>query len=165
MQQFKEAVGILKKSNEFKEWKKKNPDTYLSYGFFVLEQTNSGWKIGYYHKKDDKITSFNIGKKVNIEPESEIFKKPETKVEKLDEKKVKLDLADAITIANSLQKEEYAGEDPQKIIAILQTLKMGQVWNITFVTKSFNTLNFKIKSENGRVLDKKLTSLFEFRKG
>lgn len=162
---FKEALGVLKNSKEFKNWKKDNPSASLCYGFYIVEEKDEDWKIGFYHKKEDKMTSFNVSKnKVRIEPEEEIFKKEETKVNPLDEKKINLDLAEAIAIADDLQKEEYVTENPQKIIAILQTLEIGQVWNVTFVTKNFNTLNFKIKSENGRVLDKKLTSLFEFRK-
>lgn len=162
---FKEALDILERSKEFKEWRKGNPKAYLSYGFLVIEEQNDNWKIGYYHKGEDKITSFDVGKgKIAIEPESEVFKRKETKVEGLDLKKIKYDLADAVTIANNLQKEEFATENPQKIIAILQKLDVGQVWNITFLTQNFNTLNFKIKSETGRVLEKKMSNLMEFRK-
>ena len=165
MQEFKEALKILEKSKEFKEWKKKNPEAYLSYAFFVVEDVDSGWKIGYYHKKHDKVTSFNVRDKITIEPEQEVLQKEKKAVEKIDLGKVKHDLSDAVTIAINTQKEEYATEDPKKIIAILQTLNKKQVWNITFLTQTYNTLNFKIKSENGRVVEKKLSSLFQFDKG
>ena len=165
MQSFKEALKILEESKEFKEWKKKNPEAYLSYGFFMVEENDANWKIGYYHKKADKVTSFNIGKnKIMIEPETEVFKKEETKIEAIELNKIKLDLAEAVAIANQLQKEEYASENPQKIICILQKLKKHQVWNITFLTQNFNTLNFKIKSDSGRVIEKKLANVIEFRK-
>ena len=165
MQAFKEALGILEKSKEFKDWKKKNPDTYLSNGFIVVENADDNWRIGYYHEKSNKITSFNIGKKIIVEPEEEVFKKEKTKVEALDLEKIKLDLAEAVALANNLQKEEFSTEIPTKIIAIIQNLKIGQIWNITFITQSFNSLNFKIKSENGKIVEKKLTSLLEFGKG
>jgi len=165
MKDFKEALKILEKSKEFNAWKRKNPETYLSYGFFVVEDADSDWKIGYYHKKDDRMTSFNVGEKITIEPEEEIFQKEKKKVEKLDMEKVKLGLAEAVAIANQVQQEEYATEMPRKIIAILQTLDKKQVWNVTFLTQSFNTLNFKIKSENGRVVEKKLQPLFQFDEG
>ncbi len=165
MLQFKEAVKILEKSKEFDKWKKDNPDTYISYGFFAIEDIDSDWKIGYYHDKDDKITSFNVGKKITIEPEDEILKKDKkAKVEKLDMDKIKMDLSEAVTIANNLQQEEFATETPRKIIAILQKLNKEQVWNVTFLTQSFNTLNIKIKSENGKVIEKKLSPLFQFQK-
>ena len=165
MQEFREALKILEKSKEFKEWKKKNPKAYLSYGFFVVEDVDSRWKIGYYHKKHDRVTSFNIGEKITIEPEEELFRKEKKEVGKIELGKIKHDLADAVTIAVNLQKEEFATEDPKKIIAILQKLDKWQVWNITFLTQSFNTLNVKIKSDNGRVVEKKLSSLFRFDKG
>ena len=96
MLSFKEALAILEESKEFKNWRKKNPDAYLSYGFFVVEAADDNWKIGYYHKKKDKITSFNVGKKITIEPQAEIFKKEKTKVNAIDMDEVKLDLADAV---------------------------------------------------------------------
>lgn len=162
MLSFKEALGNLKSSDEFKNWKKGNPKAHLCYGFLILEDKDDNWKIGYYHKQNDKMTSFIISdNKIAIEPGEEVFKKETAKVKPLNEEKVKIDLADAVAIANDLQKEEYATENPQKIIAILQNLDVGQVWNITFFTQSFNTLNFKIKCDTGRVLNKKLASLFE----
>ncbi len=160
---FKDALGVLESSKEFREWRKKNKDAYLSHGFFVIENKEDDWKIGYYHKKDDRITSFAVGKKITIEPEEEVFKEENKKINALDLKSIKLDLGDAVAIANAMQKEEYATESPVKIIAIVQNLDIGQVWNITFITQSFNVLNFKIKSDNGRIVEKKLSSLFEFR--
>ena len=41
MKQFKEALKDLEQSDEFKEWKEKNKDTYLSYGFYVLEESET----------------------------------------------------------------------------------------------------------------------------
>ncbi|MBW2981796.1 hypothetical protein KY343_02845 [Candidatus Woesearchaeota archaeon] len=161
---FKDALKVLEKSSEFKNWKKKNPNTYLSYGFYVIENIDVNWKIGYYDNKKDKLTSFDVGSKIKIEPDEEVFKKKEKKVEKLDLNDIKLDIGDAISIAQGLQEEEYATEKPTKIIAILQKIDVGQVWNITYLTQNFNTLNFKIKTETGRVLEKKLTSLMEFKK-
>ena len=162
---FKDALKILEKSSEFKNWKKKNPETYLSYGFYVIENTDVNWKIGYYDTKKDKLTSFDVGSKIKIEPDEEVFKEKEKKVEKLNLSEVKLDLGDAISIAQQLQEEEFATEKPTRIIAILQKIDTRQVWNITYLTQNFNTLNFKIKTETGRVLEKKLTPLMEFRKG
>ena len=161
---FKDALKILHESSEFKNWKKKNKNTYLSYGFFIIESEDTNWKVGYYDSKKDKLTSFDVGSKIKIEPDEEVFKQKKKKVEKLDLDKVKFDLADAVGIAKNLQEEEFVTENPTKIIAILQKIEVGQVWNITCLTQNFNTLNFKIKTETGRVLEKKLTSLMQFKK-
>ena len=161
---FKDALKILEESSEFKNWKKKNKNTYLSYGFFIIESEDTNWKIGYYDSKKDKLTSFDVGSKIKIEPDEEVFKQKKKKVEKLELDKVNYDLADAVSIAKNLQEEEFVTENPTKIIAILQKIDAGQIWNITCLTQNFNTLNFKIKSETGRVLEKRLSSLMEFKK-
>jgi hypothetical protein len=167
MLQFREALKLLENSKEYKNWRAKNPKAYLSYAFFVVEEGSDNWKIGYYHKKEDKFSSFSIGEKIKIESEDKIFRDEKKKkpIEKLDLKQLNHDLSDAVTIAVNTQQEEYATEAPKKIIAILQTLNKKQIWNITFLTQSFNTLNFKIKSENLRIVEKKFAPLFRFDKG
>lgn len=164
MLSFKQALQLLEDSEVFKSWRRVHPEAFLSHGFFMVAEQDDSWRIGFYHSKDDKITSFSVGKKVCIESSDDVFKKPKTKVVPLDLDKVKLDLAEAVAVATDLQREEFASELPTKIICVLQNLKDSQVWNITFLTQSFNTLNFKIKSENGRVLEKKLQSIVEFKK-
>ena len=163
MQQFKEALKILEKSQEFKEWKKNNPQDHLSYGMFIVEDKEREWKIGYCNK-ENQLTSFNIGKKITIEPDEEALQKKKQKILGLDKEKLKLDLAEAVAIANDTQKEEFATETPTKIVAIVQKLDIGQIWNITFLTQSFNTLNFKIDSSNGNVIEKKISPLFQMQK-
>jgi len=165
MKLFKETLKKLENSKEFKEWKKDNPDVFLSYGFLIVrENQTDDWKIGYYHKKDDKISSFIVGEKIDIEPESEVFKKEKTKVNELDLAKVKFDIDKAIEIAKKLQEEKYKNEKSQKSIIILQKLKIGQIWNITYITYNMNTLNIKIDTQTGKILEHKLSSLFEYKK-
>jgi hypothetical protein len=63
-------------------------------------------------------------------------------------------------IADELQKKEYKSSQPFKKIFILQNLdQWGQVWNVTFITTDFKTLNIKINAENGKVLSHKLISI------
>ncbi|MBW3022928.1 hypothetical protein KY308_02405, partial [Candidatus Woesearchaeota archaeon] len=58
--------------------------------------------------------------------------------------------------------EKYKTHIPIKRIAILQHLPIGQVWNITYVTQSFNTLNIKINAETKEIVSDKLVSIVQF---
>ena len=51
-------------------------------------------------------------------------------------------------------------EDIQKILQNLG--EFGNIWNITYVTHSFKTLNIKINAENGKILHHSLDSLMDF---
>ena len=116
MLQFRETLKLLENSKEYKNWRVNNPNAYLSYAFFVVEDSSDNWKIGYYHKKDDKFSSFNIGDKIKIESEDKILRTEKEKkpIERLDLNQLKHDLSDAVTIAVNTQKEEYATEAPKK---------------------------------------------------
>jgi len=164
MKTFKECLGILKNSKEFKNWKTKNKKAFLSYGFVIIPDQNC-WKAGFYHPEKDLITSFIIDDKITIEHEEEVFKPEKMHVNKLNLKEIKTNYKNALKTAENLQKQKYKNENPKKIILILQNLeKHGTIWNITYITETISTLNIKIDAKTGKTKEHKLVRLFEFRK-
>lgn len=163
--ELKEVVKKLESSKEFKEWKKDNESSYLAHIFKMIDKPNEKvWQVGYYDKDKDTITTFTIGDGfITKNPESEIFKKEETKIPELALSKVHKGIEDALGIANTFQGDKYPKEKPIKIIVILQNLPIGQVYNVTFVTQTFNTLNIKINAADGKILKHQLISLMDFR--
>ena len=156
----KELIKTLEESKEFKDWKKDNKDSYFVHIFVMDSQSK---QIGYYNPKNNKITSFIIEKPIKIMPEEDPFKKEKTKIKQLDIEKVKLDYDKALETAKSFQKEKFSEHKPIKTIAILQNLLNKNLWNITFVTQSLNTLNIKIDAATKKIIEHKLTSLMQFK--
>jgi hypothetical protein len=153
---FKEALTKLKNSDTFED------KGYLSYGFIMLEpQIKKEWQIGYYHPNIDKITTYTVADKIIKNPESEIFKK-NPKVLKLDLEAVNINYKQAEKTADELQGKKYPSHKPFKKILILQRLSLGQVWNVTYVSKSFKTLNIKVDSLTGKAVSHELIDLFRF---
>ena len=163
--ELKDKLSKLEQSKIFVDWKKDNVDSYLAHIFRMLDDANKDmWQFGYYNK-DDTITTFIMdGEKVNEVPEQEIFKKDKHKLEALDIDNIKIGFDEATEKANQLQQEKYKQHPIMKTIVILQKLPEGQVFNVTFVTKTFNTLNVRMDSSSGAVVKEKLTSLMEIAK-
>lgn len=159
----KEIVEKVEKSEAFREWKKQHKDSFLVHLFMMYDEKES-YQVGYYDKKKDMITSFSVDDEIMASPESEVFKKEKTVVKRLDIKKVKKDFEDAVSIANKFQREKYSTEIPIKKIVVLQNIDFGQIWNITFISKTFNTLNMKIDAGSGKVKKHELVSLFSMGK-
>ncbi len=163
---FKTVLKKLKESSEFKEWISKNKEAYLTYAFTMIENLeNSEWQIGYYDKKLDKVTIFTINGNIEINPEQDVFKKPGTSVKKINLKDVKFGLDDSLKKANDIKEKKYSKETITKTIAILQNIDLGQLWNITLITSSFNTINIKIDAKTGKTVKHELISLFQFKAG
>lgn len=164
--EIKEVIDKLCQNPEFKEWKKHDKECYLVHAFKMLDDLNENiWQIGYYNKKNDKITTFFIeNDDIKIIPEEEVYKKEKKEIKKLDIKKVKISMQDSLKKANELLKNKYK-ESSMKTVLILQNIDEGLVWNITFVTNSFKTLNVKIDANNGKILKHELTPLMEFKAG
>ena len=167
--EIKEIISKLQDDAVFKDWQKKNKSAYLSYLFRIYEDTSNenkwgNWQLGYYEPNDDTLATFILEKdKVTLQDHEEVFKKPDTKVKELEIEKIKIDYKQSLDIAREFQKENYTHEIIARIICILQNLEeFNNVWNITYITLAFNTINIKIDGVTGKVLEHKLTSLLNF---
>lgn len=163
----KDVVERLESHSEFKEWKKANKEYYLAHAFLMMDKANENmWQIGYYNKKSDKITTFLMeGDDIKISPEQNIFKKPGCTVEKLDISKVKIGSVQAIETAEQVMEKEYPKANPIKMFFIIQNLpEQGHVYNITFVTQDFKTVNIRISTGTGKVLCHKIENILDIRK-
>ena len=163
---FEEKLGKLKESNAYKEWNAQNPENFFSYALKIFEEKKEDpWQFGFYLKSKDKMASFIVdGETIKREQEEEVFKKPETEVRPISLENVKLGFKDILELANRFKKEKYPGETASKTIAILQNLDAyGNIWNITFITQSFNALNMKLSAESGRIVYSHIESLLNFR--
>jgi len=155
-------LDSLENDDEFRKWKEKHKDSYLAH-IFRMEGGDSpeSCLIGYYNK-DDTITTFEInGNDICLKSSEKIFKPEGKAVKELDMKKVRLAFDQIREIADELREKKYKCEIPTKKISILQNIDVGQVWNITIVTASFNALNMKIDASTGEVLKHNITSLMQ----
>jgi len=165
--ELKTILNKLKSNEDFKSWKKDNTNTFFSYAFNILKEENfDGWQIGFYNKDNDKITTFLVKKdKIEINTGEDIFKKSDMKVNKINMEKLKLPFEKILEKTETFKGKNYPKEIEEKIIVILQNLNpFGDIWNITYITKAFNTLNIKVNPENGKILQHKLSSIFAFQK-
>jgi len=163
----KPALKKLEESIDFRKWRKSNKDCYFSYGFKIpQEMGNDDWQLGYYNQKNDRITTFVIsGSGIEIKPQEEVFKKEKTKVSEVQIEKVKLTFDNAIAKADEFQQKNFPKDKSMKTIAILQNIaNLGNVWNITYITQAFNTLNMKMDASSGKILEHSISSIFSFRK-
>lgn len=163
----KKILGQLQESKEFRDWQKKasNKKCYLSHIFYMIGKNKEECQIGYYDRKKNEITSFEVGNDIRISSVERPFKPDEMKVNEVDLKKVKIDFNDAILIVENLQKTKYPSEKPIEVIAVLQNLDgFGTIFNVTHVTQSFKTLNVKVNADNGDILRDELVSIIQFPK-
>jgi hypothetical protein len=163
-----ELFSKLRQTEKFKDWQGKNPDAKPVHVFMMLEPgADVQFDIGFYDSDKKLMTSFVTNESfgnVSVNESKEIFAKDQQSIKPLDEEKVKLSFKDAFEISHKLQKEKYRQHEPIKEVVILQNLDVGQVWNITYITKTFETLNIKVDAENGKVVEDGLHKIFSFGK-
>ena len=159
----KELLTKLNSSDEFKKYKEKNKDSYLCACFLIYDnQDEMIWQLDYYNKKKHEVTSFLMSDKIEVKTSKQIFQKEKKRIEKLDINSIKIGFEKALGIIEDIKKKKYSNENPTKTIVILQNSK--PVWNITYLTASFNILNVKISAITGEIISEKLDSVISFKK-
>ena len=87
-----QALKKLNESKEFKQWSRKNKDTFFSYAFKMLENHKKvPCQLGFYHKATDKIITFVVDDSlIEMKEEEEEFKKPDMVIKQIDIEKLKI---------------------------------------------------------------------------
>lgn len=161
--EFESIIQKIESMKEFQEWKGKHKHYYLAHAFVMLDEPNKGiWQIGYYDKESNKVATVILeGDKVSFVPDQEILQATQH-ITELKPADVKLTVDKAIEAAKACIKENYPKEMPVKSFFIIQHLDEGTVFNVTFLTQSFKTINIKISTSDGKIFKHSLQALANF---
>ena len=148
IEEIKEFLEELKKSEIFKKFKEKNQLAYNS----SISKIQKELQIDYYDPNTDKITSFTKRDNKIISQESEVFRKEKIEIPELKLDKIKITLK-AIEDIIAMKYQEI----PTKKIFILQQIE-SPIWNITYLTTKLDILNVKIDAISGEIIEETIES-------
>jgi len=158
--ELKNLISEIESNPDFKEWKKTHENFYLVHAFVM--PSDNVWQIGYYDKDSNKMeTIIKMGDTIKIEPAQEILKASQEIIE-LNPEDVKIDVKTALEKASECIKEQYPKEVILKHFLIIQHLEGATVYNVTYVTQSFKTINIKLSTIDGKILKHTLQALADF---
>jgi hypothetical protein len=165
--EIKKIIGKVMESTKFNEWKNSVKGYYLSYVYKMIGKENEEFQVGFVNKENDYIVTFavkSLDDEVEFVSESEPFKKPEDEIKELNLDDLNIDWKKALDITQEVMKTDYSAHIPLNTFFILQNLDEGDVYNITYLTKSFSTINFKISAVNGELLTQSCNSIMDLAK-
>jgi len=151
----KDLITNVEKTKTYKDFMQDHPDYYLVHVFFM---TDADPQVGYFNPKTEQIVTFDISRDVRMNAPSDVFKQ-ENSIEELKVEDIKLDRTDAMDKMTEVRNEHYPREMLSKEVMILQVLDKVPVYNITYFTKTFKTLNVKIDASSGNVVSHDLANL------
>ncbi|MDD5178251.1 MAG: hypothetical protein PHT54_03160 [Candidatus Nanoarchaeia archaeon] len=153
LNKLKDSWERLKKSQEYKDFIKKNKDSYLCAGFIIYKpekENESEWQIDIYNKKTKKIATFVSEKgKIIVKETNEIFQKVKKDLEELKLNEIKIDFDKALKIFNKFRDEKYPKEKEMDVIVVIQKTNEPH-WNITYITTGLNMLHLDVNAVNGK---------------
>jgi len=165
--EFQELVKRVEESEEFKSFIKDKKNVILAHIFVMMDEENKdSYQVGYYNKDDEKMTTFLVKPEtITSMQETEILKLPGTEILELKIEEVHLSGQDALDAAQEVKDEEYPGIPVLKTFFIIQNSSIGQVFNITYFTRDLKTINFKLSTMTGELLDHSCASLVDMQEG
>ena len=154
---FKETLKKVEYSEEYKSFRKDHPNAELCTGFFILDFLSNDDKNSIDYKEEDKIFTFNVNEKVQMQEDKLINLDNVPKLEPIISE-IKIELEELKTIAQEKAHEEGIGAKFNKIIAILQnyndpeTKEKNQIWNLTCMLDQLIILHVLIDSQTGKII-------------
>ncbi len=162
----KKALEKLEASDEYDAWVASHKDAYLTHVFAMIEKEDAVWQIGYFDPSEGLIYSFEVAGAIKLNDPQPPFGPEGTVVDPINMDDVKVPLTDVLDTVAEVQHKKYAAHKPMKKIIILQVLKdVGLVYNVTYVTETFKTLNIRIDAGSGDVVEDKLVEIFKMTPG
>lgn len=157
------TIAALTRSAIFKEWHAKNKEFFLAHMFVMLDEPNKNtWQIGFYNPEKERMVTFMMTENVVQQTEEQEVLKTAAQIQPLPIEDVKLTIEDALKTAEQCFKENYSAEKPVKQFFIIQHAEEHTMFNITYFTQSFKTVNIKIDAKTGKVFKHSLQALAEF---
>ncbi len=166
---FSELISNLSSTREFQELKQQNPGIFLSSVFMLFDEANKDlYQVGYFDPQQNSVTTFIVRVEntaiasLEIAQASDIVES-KYKIQEIDLGKVSYSPQEILVIANDFKKNNYPHLPVIKSFCILQKLT-NQVFNFTFLTSSFQTLNIRLSSDEGSIVESSLKSLISILK-
>jgi len=156
---FKEALSKLKKSPEFKKFKKEHKDSYLCTGFFIIdsEGRNVTTQLN-FQMKNERIAAFSVGEDITVKIEDLMIKE---KILKLKEG-INKDIEDLQGIVKKQIKEKDIRGKISKVMAILSNDGKNEMWNVTCFLEAMQILNIHVDANSGKLLKSEKMALNDF---
>ena len=161
--ELKDVILLLEQNNQFKQWQKAHTAYFLAHAFVMLDEFNVDiWQIGFFDAQKNLMTTFFVEKsEVKIIPDQEVLKS-DIEIVPLKINEVKISSLEAMKIACDVFKKEFANVNVIKTFFIIQQIKDAAVYNVTFFTRAFKSLNVKIAAVDGKILHHSESSLANF---
>ena len=145
-------------SKEFKNWKDKNKNAYLSSCVLINDPgTKDKWSFDFYIPKKNRITTFIMDEDISMNENQKIFEQKKKKLKEVNIDEIKFNL----NKVHDFIEKEYKVK-PMKVIIVLQNLDK-LLWNISLLGTDFNLVNMKLDAKTGKLIDKSTTSMLQFK--
>jgi len=159
----KPYVQKLEGSKEYKIFRSKYPDSFMTAGFFILdyETGKNVHQVDFYVPTEKKVAAFTLDQGVSLQllDMVNVTKTPE----KLDiNTNIDLDALGGILMDE--MHNRGMSEQIRKIIAVIQTVNGKKIWSLNCVLSGMEILNSHVEDESRTVLRIDKTSLMDIMK-
>ncbi|MEM4755851.1 MAG: PepSY domain-containing protein [Candidatus Woesearchaeota archaeon] len=141
---------------------------YLSHVFKLFDEPNKDeWQVGYYSPADGFLHVFIYDEALDTiikNPGDEAFKEPDAILLPLLKESLVLSLDQAKAIAYQKLEQDYHESIKTALVVVQHLQELGVIYNFTFITSSYKTINIKIDAQTGAIASAARYSIFDLGK-
>jgi len=164
----KALINELKNTKHFKDFKQKNPDSFFTAAFLILNLENPSEhqiQLDYFTPSTKQIAAFSKPFKSEPKIHNDIIsiKKGQTTPKPIESMtpqstEIKLDIENLESEIKKIIEENNSKVSPTKIIAILK----DEIWNLTCMDNALGIVRIKINPKTSKLIDFNKGSLMDF---
>lgn len=126
------------------------------------QNTQPHWQISYYNKDTKSMITFHMNEQITVENHTQLATLDEKQILPLHIEEVSISFEKAKQITEECIAKEHKKLPTTTQIFLLQHIPLiGIVWNITYVTNDFKTINVKIDAKTGEIKLQNVNSLLD----
>ncbi|MBI4449419.1 hypothetical protein HY641_05335 [Candidatus Woesearchaeota archaeon] len=164
---FPKIVKKVESCAAYATHKKTHPHIFLAHIFYLDDPANKdSCQAGYYDSAHQRMTTFVVsGDTIETIPDQEVLQDPETPIQPLDITHVAHDEHAILTAAQEVITLHHPKAFPIKRFFIIQNSNLGEIYNVSYLTQTFSSVNIKLAIRDLSVLKHSESQLMNFDKG
>ena len=160
--ELKDVVDKVENCEAFKAFRHQHPEAFLAHSLVLFDGPSQQWHLGYFDQSKESMMTFIMCDGVIDAVEDKEILRTAHAIMALDAASVKLSSEDALKVARDVAAQHYPHEQIVKTFFVVQVIESQPVFNITFFTRAFSTINVHLSTTDGTVGTHSCERLFDY---
>ncbi|MBI4451050.1 hypothetical protein HY642_03685 [Candidatus Woesearchaeota archaeon] len=158
--EIQEVVHSVESSGIYGAFRQRHSNAFLAHALVLFHDDSQQWHLGYFDREQAAMTTFIVARGEIDAVEDRDILRSENEIAPLDISLIKMTSEQALNAARDAARASYPREQVIKTFFVIQVIDSKPVFNVTFFTAAFSTINIRLSCAGGNVLSHTCERIF-----